>query len=143
VFYFSLQMSQLNCSALTVHEVFQSLLASTDPSRSSVASHQRPSASTSTATTPKPLTSTATAPLTSPPRKNSIRYIDNDQNNHREKYDGSRWRLACTWNIQECTNLAYTHQLCYKHNAVRRNKEIPKRKRKPLFVHLSLPISNI
>jgi hypothetical protein len=112
--------------------MFRSLLANTSPSNSSATSHQRLSASTTT----------APEPLTAPPPKNSIRYIENDQNNRREKYDGHRWRLACTWN-NECTNLAYSSQLCAKHNALRRNKELPTRKRKPLLTHASLPISKI
>jgi len=124
-------MSTSNCSPAVVHEIFRSLLSNTASSNASATSPQR--LSTATTTTPQP--------LTSPPPKNSIRYIENDQNGRREKYDGHRWRLVCTWNIHECTNLAYySHQLCSKHSALRRNKELPKRKRKPLLTHSSLPI---
>ena len=63
-------------------------------------------------------------PLTLVPTKNSVRFIENDPEQRREKFDGSRWRLACTWNRTECTNLAYTHQLCTKHNNIRRNKPV-------------------
>ncbi|CAF1168120.1 unnamed protein product [Rotaria sordida] len=122
-------MNPSNCSPLLVHKMFQSLL-SNPTSDSSNMSHQRLSASTTTQT------------LTSPPAKNSIRYIENDQNGRREKYDGYRWRLVCTWNTYECTNIACSYQFCTKHNALRRNKELPKRKRKPLITHSSLPIMN-
>jgi len=116
-------------SPLAVQEMFRSLLADETPSNNSATSHQR---------LPAP---TTTEVLTAPPPKNSIRYIENDQNNRREKYDGHRWRLVCTWNLNECTNLAYHHQLCNKHNILRRNKEVPTKKRKPLHTHTSLPIS--
>lgn len=121
-------MHPTNCSPLFVQEMFRSLLRTTPSPGPSTVSHQKLSLST----TPKR--------LTSPPPKNSIRYIENDQNNRREKYDGHRWRLVCTWPGHECTNLAYTRQLCNKHNALQRNKELPKRKKKPLFTNLSLPI---
>lgn len=119
-------MNSTACSPSFVQEMFRSLLDNTP----STSSHQRLSISA----TPQP--------LTTPPVKNSIRYIDNDQNNRREKYDGHRWRLACTWHIEECTNLAYTRQLCAKHNALQRNKVLRRKKRKPLLTHMSLPILN-
>ncbi|CAF2349527.1 unnamed protein product [Rotaria sp. Silwood2] len=123
-------MNPSNCSPLLVQKMFQSLLSSTTSPISPTSSHQKLAAATTS------------QPLTSPPSKNSIRYIENDQNGRREKYDGHRWRLACTWNTYECTNIAYSNQLCNKHNALRRNKELPKRKRKPLLTHTSLPIMN-
>ncbi len=121
-------MNPSHCSPLVVQEMFRSLLANT----SSTTAHQRLSTST-----------TAQEPLTSPPAKQSIRFIENDENNRREKYDGHRWRLVCTWNVNECTNLAYSHQICSKHNSLRRHNVLPKRKRKPLNTHSSLPISKI
>jgi len=122
-------MNPTNHSAVTVSKIFQALLKNSN----SATSHQRPS------TPPPPPPSTT---LTAPPPKNSIRFIENDQNNRREKYDGYRWRLVCIWN-DECTNLASSYQLCNKHNAIRRNKEPPTRKKKPLITHTSLPISEI
>jgi hypothetical protein len=131
-------MNPSKYSPSVVHEIFRSLLSETPPTNTSTTSHQRLPAP------PPATTTTTTEPLTAPPPKNSIRYIENDQNNRREKYDGHRWRLVCIWNTNECTNLAYySHQLCGKHNALRRNKEFPSRKRKPLLTHTSLPISNI
>ncbi|CAF3433371.1 unnamed protein product [Rotaria sp. Silwood1] len=123
-------MNSSNCSPLLVQKMFQSLLSNPTTSNTSTTSHQN---------LPAPTTS---RPLTSPPKKNSIRLIENDQNGRREKYDGYRWRLVCTWHLCECTNIAYSYQLCAKHNALRRNKELPKRKRKPLLTHSSLPIMN-
>jgi len=122
-------MSSSDCSPKAVQEYFRSLLSDPAPSNSS--------------TTPQRLTtSTTPQPLTSPPAKNFIRFIENDQNNRREKYDGHRWRLVCTWNMFQCTNIAFSYQLCAKHNAQRRNKELPKKKRNPLLTHSSLPIMN-
>ena len=137
---------------MRVHELFHSLLTNTNLSNSSATSHPRLSTSAnpqprlSTSAAPQHRLSTATTapqPLSAPPAKHSIRRIENDQNNRREKYDGCRWRLVCTWNTDECTNLAYAHQLCAKHNALRRNKQLPKQYRKPLLAHASLPISNV
>ena len=122
-------MNSSNCSPLLVEQLFRSLLSN---SNSATTNQQRVSIPTS-----------SPGLLTSPPPKNSIRCIENDQNGRREKYDGRRWRLVCTWNKHECTNLAYSRQLCCKHNALRRNKELPKKKRKPLLTHTSLPISKI
>ncbi len=123
-------MNPVQYSPLAVQEIFRSLLSDKGPSNSSSTSDQRLS------------TSTAPEVLAAPPPKHSIRYIENDQNGRREKYDGHRWRLVCTWNINECTNLAYYYQLCNKHNILRRNKEGSTKKRKPLLTHSSLPISN-
>lgn len=124
-------MNPPKCSPSVVQEIFRSLLADRTPSVHSVVPDQRTS------------TSSTTPLLTAPPPKNSIRFIENDQNNFREKYDGCRWRPVCTWHKDVlCTNLAYTRQLCHKHNAIRRNKEESKRKKKPLICHLSLPIIN-
>ena len=75
------------------------------------------------------------------PTRNSIRYIENDPEQRREKYDGSRWRLACTWNRTECTNLAYAYQLCSKHNDIRRNK-LPRPKVKPTPYPLPMAIDD-
>ncbi|CAF1343573.1 unnamed protein product [Rotaria magnacalcarata] len=120
-------MSQSHCSPLAVHRIFQSLLS--EPTRSN--SFQK------LAESPR----TPHSHLTSPPAKHTIRYIENDQNNRREKYDGRRWRLACTWDVYACTNLAGSRQLCSKHNAIRLNKVLPKnKKRKSLSTNLSLPI---
>ena len=116
-------MNPPNCPSVNVRELFQALLTNRSPE----STDQRLSTSHT---------------LTGPPPKNSIRFIENDQNNRREKYDGHRWRLVCTWDPM-CTNLAYTRQLCGKHNLLRRNKEVPTQKRKPLIAHLSLPISTI
>jgi hypothetical protein len=116
-------MHPSNCSPLVVKEMFRSLLCSTSSSNTD----QRSSVST----TPQP--------LAAPPAKNSIRYIEHDQNNRREKYDGHRWRPVCTWNVNECTNIMHARQLCAKHNALQRNKELPKKKKKLLFTNLSLP----
>ena len=73
--------------------------------------------------------------LTSPPRKNTIRLVENDQNNRREKYDGSRWRLVCVGNDNECTNLAYARGLCGKHYTQQRSTEPPPAKKRKLLVH--------
>lgn len=125
-------MNPQKCSPSVVQEIFRSLLADRTPSVHSVVPGQRTS------------TSSTTPLLTAPPPKNSIRFIENDQNNFREKYDGCRWRPVCTWHKEVlCTNLAFTRQLCHKHNVIRRNKEESKRKKKPLICHLSLPISEI
>ena len=51
-----------------------------------------------------------------------IRFIEYDLDRRREKYDGSRWRLVCTWNDGDCTNFAYSCKLCKRHNALRRNQ---------------------
>jgi hypothetical protein len=75
------------------------------------------------------------------PLKNAIRSIENDPHQRREKFDGNRWRLACTWNLHECTNLAYAYQLCTKHNAERKNKQRKYTKRTCLTTSASLPIS--
>ena len=80
-------------------------------------------------------------PLIMAPTRNSIRYIENDPEQRREKYDGSRWRLACTWNRTECNNLAYAYQLCSKHNDIRRNK-LPRPKMKPTPYPLPMPIDD-
>jgi hypothetical protein len=119
-------MNPSNCSSVTVRKLFHALLTNENSA------------------TPGQRSSTAAPPvtLTAPPPKNSIRFIENDQNNRREKYDGYRWRLVCTWN-DECTNLAAYYQLCVKHNAIRRNKNPATRKKKPLDTHSSLPISKI
>lgn len=119
-------MTEPDCSPLTVHQIFQSLLhneASTNVLEKLAGSPKSPR-------------------LDAPPAKNTIRFIENDQNNHREKYDGHRWRLVCTWAQEECKNLAYSHQLCPKHNAIRLNKEPKKKKRKLLTAHASMPICN-
>lgn len=53
-----------------------------------------------------------------PPKINSIRFIDNDENNCREKYNGNCWKLVCIWNDDQCTNFAVSNKLlCTKHNA--------------------------
>jgi hypothetical protein len=122
-------MNQPSCSRKAVQDIFHSLLSNQDSSNSVTTSQQSLPPST--------------RPLTKPPAKNDIRFIENDQNSRREKYDGCRWRLVCTWNVYECTNIAQGYQICSKHLAQRRNKEPPKKKRKPLINHLSLPISNI
>jgi len=78
--------------------------------------------------------------LPAPPPKNSIRFIENDQNRHREKYDGRQWRALCIWKINKCTNIGYnSHKLCRKHYLITFNNVIPQRKRKPLTTHTSLP----
>ncbi|UJR27600.1 hypothetical protein I4U23_008881 [Adineta vaga] len=120
------------CSPSAVDQLFRSLLQGTS-------SFVNPNRLTTSATTTLP---PPQQPLTSPPLKNTIRFIENDQNNRREKYDGCRWRLVCTWQQNECTNLSHARQLCTKHNALQRNKELPKRKRKPLLTNASLPILN-
>ena len=74
--------------------------------------------------------STSPAPMILTPRKNDIRLIDNNPHYYREKYDGSHWRLVCTWHENYCTNFAYTCKLCVKHNAQSKNKPIPKRKKR-------------
>jgi len=74
------------------------------------------------------------------PEKYSIRFITNDQNNYREKYDGDCWRLVCTWNDNECNNFAISNKLCNKHNTQRQN-EISSSTSSPL--HSSLPNSKI
>jgi hypothetical protein len=61
-------------------------------------------------------------PSPPPPEKDSIRFIDNDQNNYREKYNGDCWKLVCTWNDNECTDFAILNKLCNKHNAENQNK---------------------
>lgn len=82
--------------------------------------------------------------LPAPPPKNSIRFIENDQNRHREKYDGRQWRALCIWKINKCTNIGYnSHKLCRKHYLITFNNVIPQRKRKPLTTHTSLPASKI
>lgn len=73
---------------------------------------------------PQDVEDVATEATVQPPMKNSIRYKENDPSNHREKYDGHRWRLVCTWPGDECRNLAYTWKLCPKHNALRKNKPV-------------------
>jgi hypothetical protein len=123
-------MNPSNCSPGIVREIFQALLTNKNVPTTT---DQRTSTNTTT-TTP--------TLLTAPPPKNSIRFIENDQNNRREKYDGYRWRLVCTWN-NECQNLAASVQLCCKHNAIRRNKAPYIRKKKQLATHSSLPISMI
>lgn len=125
-------MNQATCSPSLVHKVFHSLLAGTESPNPSSTSEKNTSELTETPQQQR---------LTAPPAKNSIRFMEGDQNGRREKYDGCRWRLVCTWNTHECTNIAYSYQLCTKHNSIRRNKEPPKRKRKPLLAHISLPIS--
>lgn len=117
-------MNPSNRSSVAVRELFQSLLTSSTAQPRLVAS-----------TTPA-------ARLTSPPPKQSIRFIENDPSNRREKYDGRRWRLVCTWD-ELCTNLAAHCQLCQKHNSFRKNKQLPTRKRKVLSAHSSLPISKV
>lgn len=109
-----------------VDQIFRSLLQNNSP---------RPDNARMTTTDERP-------PLTSPPMKNTIRFIENDQNNRREKYDGCRWRLVCTWNTHNCTNIAGARQLCQKHNAIHRHKEPPKKKRPPLLTTISLPVGN-
>ena len=56
------------------------------------------------------------------PMKNSIRFIDNNQNNFREKFNGEKWKLVCTWKKDICTNFAHSNQLCDKHNAQKRQQ---------------------
>lgn len=74
--------------------------------------------------------SSSPAPMILIPRKNDIRYIDNNPLSHREKYDGSRWRLVCRWHEYSCANLAYSGKLCCKHNALLKNKPPRKRSKK-------------
>ncbi|CAF0802863.1 unnamed protein product [Adineta ricciae] len=118
-------LTTTTCSPVMVDQIFRSLLQN-NPRSDNV----------------RMTTSETRPPLTSPPAKNTIRFIENDQNNRREKYDGYRWRLVCTWNIYDCTNLAGTRQLCGKHNAMQRHKEVPKKKRPPLLTTISLPVGN-
>jgi hypothetical protein len=120
-----MDMESRKTTPVLVHEIFRSLLQS----------YNAPNL-----ISPPNLTSPPR--LTSPPKKHTIRYIENDGNNRREKYDGCRWRLTCTWHEYECSNLAYTCQLCPKHNAQRRNKIIPPKKKKHLVAFASLPTSN-
>jgi len=92
---------------------------------------------------PTPQTTTTTAPhlLTSPPRKNTIRPIENDQNNRREKYDGSRWRSVCSADNNQCRNVVYIRDLCQKHHLIQRTSEPPKKKPKLLQHHFSMPMT--
>ena len=117
-------MTSTNCTSAHVKEIFQALL-------------------TNTLTTPQPNPPAPRSPrLTSPPPKNSIRLIEHDVHNRREKYDGRRWRLVCVWDGQ-CPNIAVSSKLCVKHNAIRRNKEPPSRKKKSSHARSSLPISKM
>ncbi|UJR21678.1 hypothetical protein I4U23_024755 [Adineta vaga] len=50
------------------------------------------------------------------PNTRPIRYIKNDQNNHREKYNGWHWKLVCTWNQSICQNFAVKNKLCQRNN---------------------------
>ena len=77
-----------------------------------------------------------------PPAKNDIRYIKHDPQNRRQKYDGCRWRLACTWSEYPCENLAYTNLLCPKHNAQSLKKATRKKSRKSSAPLLPLPKSS-
>lgn len=108
-------MNSSNCTSVNVKELFHSLLTdSTSPANIK--------ASSSPATIPP-------SPLTEPPPKHLIRFIENDSNNRREKYDGRRWRLVCTWD-DECRNVAGCYKLCQKHNNIRKSKEPQGQKRK-------------
>lgn len=123
-------MNSSNRSSVNVKELFHSLLTNTTPQANIKAS----SSPAATATTP--------GLLTEPPPKNLVRFIENDSNNRREKYDGRRWRLVCTWD-NECINIAGYYQLCKKHNNVRKSKEPQGQKRKPSNARSSLPNSEI
>ena len=125
-FRFSMQST---CSPLLVHELFRSLLSGAVPPDTAMASQPSP-----TNTSPR---------LTSPPKKNTIRFISNDPHNRREKYDGSRWRRVCTWNECLCTNLAYSNLLCARHNTQQRNREWQTKQGKAIAARVSLPISKI
>jgi len=71
-----------------------------------------------------------------PPEKGSIRFILNDQNNYREKYNGDSWKLVCTWNNNTCTNFAISNKLCNEHNMQKQN-EILLSTSSPLYSSIS------
>lgn len=156
-----------NASAHSAHftrEIFRSLLPLNRTSTTSTSPSPSPSTPTPTPTptpspspgppppvtapplllpTPQPATTTAPRLLTSPPRKNTVRSIENDQNNRREKYDGSRWRLVCFADNNQCNNVVYNRDLCLKHYNIQRVSEPPKKKRKLLLHQFSLPTTTI
>lgn len=114
------------CSPLLVQDLFRALLAHKSPSNMSSTNQQTLQSRNSPQL------------LSTPPKRNSIRYVNNDQNNSREKYDGHRWRLICNWNKNGCTNLVYYRGLCAKHYAQQKQK-LPKVHKKPLIHQRSLP----
>lgn len=121
-------MISSNCTSNPVKELFDSLLINTN-----VQPDPPP---------PPPSTLPQSPRLTSPPPKNFIRRIQNDDRKRREKYDGCRWRLVCTWN-DDCQNIACTSQLCKKHHMIRKGKDPTARKSKPVPARSSLPNSKI
>lgn len=83
----------------------------------------------SSSSSPAP-SSTLLSNLISQTHKGDIRYIQDDPLMRREKFDGSCWRLVCTWAVVRCTNFAYSRNLCTRHNAESQNKPVNKRQRR-------------
>ena len=119
-------------SSNRVKELFHALLTNTT-SQANIKASSSPAAPAATPTQ---------GLLTEPPPKHLVRFIENDSNNRREKYDGRRWRLVCTWD-DECRNVAGSYQLCKKHNNMRKSKEPQGHKPKPSNARSSLPNSKI
>lgn len=55
------------------------------------------------------------------PQRGDIRPIKDHPLNYREKYDGYRWRLVCTWSETFCSNFMNTRRLCKRHNRLSKN----------------------
>jgi hypothetical protein len=102
---------------MLVHEIFRSLLANTNGNNALNTSQPLPMTVQSTGL---PSSSSLSS---SPPRKNAIRYVENGENNRREKYDGRRWRTVCSWSDDSCTNFAASRNLCLKHNGRQRKRK--------------------